>query len=837
MITTVEDYYKTTHKTSANSKDFELVEQDFDVFPKEGIYIGVFESVTGDKLPALIPIDQTNGICFLTTPDNERIIKNTIQMMALRLALSIPPGLCRFTLFDAKGQGGNLINLSYLNSKIIGERILTDTSDLKAELMKVKNNIPMVIQKVLGARYADKTLVDYNGSAGELAKPYHFIILTDVPYAIDKETGDLLDHIVKTGKKAGVYTIISFDTTYTAGKEYEYNPMPLLDSMTVVYEKNQRYYIKNIIDEEIFRKFTLHLDTSFPDVAQTEEIQEYINKSLQRAQNVAISIADKFTDKNIWSYNASYGIEVPIGKVNSTDVQNFVLSVEDGRGQSYHHCLIGGSTGSGKTVLLHNIICNTAWLYSPDDVQFLLLDFKEGTEFVIYKDLPHVKVLSIKSELEFAKNVFQFIDAEISRRGELFKTLGANNLLEYNKKADKKLPRYIIIIDEFQKLFDSSFRISEYFAGRISDIGKRGRSFGINMILSTQGLGDLSVGHALDEFGLRISMRLNSEDECRRILGSDNAAPRTLTKKGESVYCPGGNYKDNVIYQVAYLNDEKIKGIISKLKSKYESSDTNGFSRYIFDGQEPADINTNADIQDFVPTNGKIKVYVGTPFALNDSHSCYSLQRENGYNILIVGQDQETATSVIFHSMEQIIKQSSDESRFVICDKTNEESPLFGKYKELQEKFSNLKVSSEDEDIERRIEQMCVELDRRKTQKGNCARLVLAFHNLYNFRPVRILRGDRMTSICTKLMELVSDGPEYGIHVIAYIDTMQHYERIFDNRDFLFEWRIGMELKGGEGFRIYGNIDKSTVRNNYTANLRSAEMEDDVIEKIKIYKL
>lgn len=833
---TVEDYYKTTHKTSANSKDFELVEQDFDVFPKEGIYIGEYESVTGNRIPALIPLDLTNGVCFLTTPDNEKTIKNTIQMMALRLALSIPPSLCKFTLFDAKGQGGNLINLSYLNSKIIGERILTDTYDLKSELLKVKNNIPMVIQKILGARYADKTLVDYNGNAGELAKPYHIIILTDVPYSIDKETGELLNQIIKTGRKAGVFTIISFDTSFTVGKEYEYNPLPLLDNMTVIYEKDQRYYVKNLLDDETLRRFALHLDTAFPDATQTEEIQDYINKNLQRAQNVAVSLADKFTEKNMWTSDASYGIEVPIGKVNATDIQNFVLSVEDGRGQSYHHCLIGGSTGSGKTVLLHNIICNTAWLYSPQEVQFLLLDFKEGTEFNVYKDLPHVKVLSIKSELEFAKNVFKYLDDEITRRGELYKPLGATNLLEYNKNALEKLPRYVIIIDEFQKLFDSSYRAAEYFAGRISDIGKRGRSFGINMILSTQGLGDLSIGHSLDEFGLRISMRLNSENECTKILGPNNYAPRSLTKKGESVYCPGGNYKDNVIYQVAYLNETRIKEMVSKLRLKYESNINEDFSRYIFDGETPVEISTNLAIQNLIPTDGKIKVYIGTPFSLSDSHIYYSLQRENGYNVLMIGQDQEAATSVIFHSLEQIVKQTSEEGRFIVCDKTNEESGLYGKHRELQKKYSNLRVETDDEEIEKRIEQICVELNKRKTQKGKYARLVLAFHNLYNFRPVRILRGDRTTSVCSKLTEIVCDGPEYGIHVIAYVDTWQHYERVFDSRDFIFEWRIGIELKGGEGYKVFGGADKSTVRNSYTANLRSAEMEEE-IEKIKIYKL
>ena len=121
---TVEDYYKTTHKASANSRDFELVEQDFDVFPREGIYIGEYESVTGNRIPALIPLDQTNGVCFLTTPDNEKEVKQVMQMMVLRLACSMPSEKCRMILYDGEGRGSELILLSELSDLIKGEKII-----------------------------------------------------------------------------------------------------------------------------------------------------------------------------------------------------------------------------------------------------------------------------------------------------------------------------------------------------------------------------------------------------------------------------------------------------------------------------------------------------------------------------------------------------------------------------------------------------------------------------------------------------------------------------------------------------------------------------------------
>lgn len=836
----IQDYYKLTHKTAGNSKDFELFEQNFTAFPREGIYIGEYETHNGNKAPALIPIDQTNGICFLSTPNNSEQVKKTMQMMALRLAMTLPAGLCKFTLFDASGLGMGLISLSKLSNKIKGESILYETKDLKASLQEAKVSIPKTIQGVLGAKYADKTLVEYNEDAGELAKPYHFIILTDVPTGLDRETGELLNQVVKGGRKAGIFVIMNLDSTYEKKHEYDYDPLPLLDVMTTIYEKDKRFYINNIPNQAFLNKFILKLDKKFPDAEEIEDIELFINENLKKAQNVAVSLADVLTEKRIWTKDASNGVEVPIGKANLSEVQNFALSVEDGSGQSYHHCLLGGSTGSGKTVLLHNIICNTSWLYSPAEVQFLLLDFKEGTEFMVYKNLPNVKVLSIKSEMEFAMNVFEFLEDEITRRGELFKEAGVANIRGYNAKASVKLPRYIIVIDEFQKLFDTSITLADKFGQKISDIGKRGRSFGINMILSTQGLGGLNVGNALSEFGLRVSMRLNSDMECNRILGQGNMAPRTLTKKGESVYCPGGNAKDNVIYQVAYMSDNKIKDTILHLQDKYlaHKKDIGEFSRYIFDGESPADISDNQALkQKLTPQKGKINVYIGSPFALVDEHFSYTLQKENGYNVLAVGQDIGSATSIFFYSMKQIIEQSPAESRFIVCDKTNPDSPFYGKLSSLTKMYKGVKVVEDDAEIAKYIMGLSAELEKRKNAKGDYPRFVMALFNAYNFRPAR-MRQEMTTTITRKLVELLTDGPDFGIHLLCYVDTYTHYGQIFGPRT-LADWRIKIELRGGDAYHIFGSsrLSAPTVNNPYTASVRTAEMEESETTKIRVYNI
>ncbi len=823
---------------ASNAKEVVLKEEG-SAFPYEGIYIGEYTTVSGDKAPALLPINQTNGVCFLSTPDNVKIVKQTLQMMALRLALSLPPRMCKFTLYDASQEGTGLICLGSLDPYIKGERIITDISELKVALRQIKTGITDTIQKTLGYKYAEKTLVEYNEEAGDMANPYQFIVMTDVPKGLDKETGELLLQIVKTGRKAGCFVLMYFDSTFEKKDENSFDPMPLLDMMTVVYEKGDRWYVHNVPDEKLLHRLSLHLENEMPTPEVIETLQNAINSNLKKSQIVDVILTDKLTDDVFWSKDSSNGIEVPIGKVNSREVLNFKLSVEDGVSNSYHHCLLGGATGSGKTTLLHDIICATAWLYSPEEVQFLLLDYKEGVEFMIYRDMPHIKVLSIKSELEFAMNVFEFIDKEIERRGALFQEAGnVNDLLKYNKKSGKKLPRYILIIDEFQKLFDSSIRLAEEFSKRIADIGERGRAFGINMILSTQGLGGLNLGTALSQMGLRMAMRLDSETECNRILSSGNTLPLSFTQKNESVYSPGGRLQNNIKFNRAWISDSKISSLIAIMKERYEKlTEKSKITRFIFDGDTPADIAENQELKKSrVPDNGPIRIYLGTPFALVDGHAYYTLKKENGFNVLMVGQDTEAAMSVMYYSLEQMIALSPKESKFVICDKISSDSPMSGKLTELDDEYSNVKTVTDDADIEKYIGIMFSELEQRKTQKGNYPRLVLAIFNIYNFRKARI-QSEMMSPIANKLVKLLQDGPDFGIHMIVYADTYKHYQDVFGLRA-LQDWRIKVELKGGQGQRIFGNdlIDKSTVYKNYTANLTTAEHEE-TIEKIRLYKL
>ena len=126
-----------------------------------------------------------------------------------------------------------------------------------------------------------------------------------------------------------------------------------------------------------------------------------------------------------WQLDTTAELRVPIGRTGAKKLQ--MLAIGKGTRQ---HMLVAGKTGSGKSTLFHVIITNLALWCSPEQVEFYLVDFKKGVEFKCYatRHLPHARVVAIESDREFALSVLQRVDAELKRRGELFRRAGAQDL-------------------------------------------------------------------------------------------------------------------------------------------------------------------------------------------------------------------------------------------------------------------------------------------------------------------------------------------------------------------------------------------------------------------------
>jgi hypothetical protein len=155
------------------------------------------------------------------------------------------------------------------------------------------------------------------------------------------------------------------------------------------------------------------------------------------------------------------------------------------------HWLIGGRSGAGKTALLINILYGLCSRYSPAELTLYLLDFKEGVSFREFTPtdrdpswIPHARAVGVESDRAYGLAVLRELDDEMTRRSVLYKNAGVTRFADL--RETDVLPRILCVIDEFQVLLAGDDRIAREAVGLLESVARKGRSYGIHLILASQ---------------------------------------------------------------------------------------------------------------------------------------------------------------------------------------------------------------------------------------------------------------------------------------------------------------------------------------------------------------
>ena len=166
-----------------------------------------------------------------------------------------------------------------------------------------------------------------------------------------------------------------------------------------------------------------------------------------------------------------------------------------------HFGLMIGATGSGKSSLLHSLIISSLLKYGPDELQLYLLDFKSGVEFELYSKyrIPQLKLLALDAMQAFGLSVLRELMQQMDERNRLFKGAGVGNIEEYRTTTGYAMPRILVLMDEFQALFneDHDRRAARESSVLLADFISLARNCGIHFLLSTQTLSRIRTGNCL----------------------------------------------------------------------------------------------------------------------------------------------------------------------------------------------------------------------------------------------------------------------------------------------------------------------------------------------------
>lgn len=777
------------------------------------------------QLPLLIPFSESNGLTFIVkTEENKQKAVEAIQLIALRLLLSLPEGKCKLCLIDNQSSGQSFSGLFGLDQGYLEKEILDDEYEIRNGLQQIKNTIPEIISQLLGNRYRD--LIEYTSDVIHSKQSFQFLLIANFPSGCSKESCDLLSSILKNGPKAGIFCLMTID--YSCKLPYSDFQFTEFRNRSIEYdfEEGKLY---NFNGCEILNKFEIsEIDHYLPE--NIEIIKRTLNDTLKKEVKVEI---ERIPESSFWSRSSAEGVTIPIGI--ATD--NNTISLQLGDGSDVFHALVGGATGKGKTVLLHNLIVTGAKLYSPDELQYILMDYKEGTEFNMYKSLPHLKILSVTSEIEFGISILDFLNEEVKRRGELFKASGVSDFAEYKLSGKGQLARIMVIIDEFQVLLNPQKRTTPKITGFIEDLTRRGRSFGINLVFSTQSLGDVDISiSTLGQMGVRIAMSM-PEHDCIRILHIDNDVPAGFTKAGQAVYNKSlGRKEGNIIFQIAFIDKKNIPEEIRKFPIEKKRAYIE--NKFVFDGTNDTQFEENRHFNELVKNNNlKINnlftdVFIGEPFYLSNKHLSYRIRKQQSSNVMIVGDDPLSAISLAYHSLYQLILQSSLDSKFYIFDMFNADSGFQGGFNNLGDLKTETKIYTKSHAVEEVLELVKTELNRRIEEDGNRGRIFICFMNIGSVRQFRRSEFD-ISPQAKDLYNLIKDGPEYGIHIIVHSLNRKSLEQIFDYGVFN-EFENIILLKGLNPIE-FGSATDELVTKEYTGFLISPVCKYGT-DKFKIYK-
>lgn len=230
------------------------------------------------------------------------------------------------------------------------------------------------------------------------------------------------------------------------------------------------------------------------------------------------------------------------------------------------HLLIAGATGSGKSVCVNTLILSLCYKYKPDDVKLIMIDPKM-VELQGYNGIPHL-LIPVVCDAKKATNALAWAVNEMEVRYKLFASSGVRNLNEYNKKVDEKLPRIVIIIDEFADLMMVSSKEVENAVVRISQLA---RAAGLHLVIATQRPSvNVITGVIKANILSRIAFAVSSGIDSRTILDMEGA--EKLLGKGDMLFYPTGSPKP-IRIQGCFVSNKEINDVIDYIKVDGENFD------------------------------------------------------------------------------------------------------------------------------------------------------------------------------------------------------------------------------------------------------------------------
>lgn len=480
-------------------------------------------------------------------------------------------------LVDCTNMGGKYAEFTSYESNDENKRVhvVRTTDELKTLLNDLSEYIIETNSSYLKNNYLN---VEQYNSESAIKRELHVLFISNLSEIASGELLEKLTSIVRNGNRCGVFTFVgvSTDECQVSG----------LISQTRVNEVNT---LIELCD-------TVHMsstgDLSFgnsmphffaPPAMNNNTVQTIIRNSVQSKGALTLVPLGEHTiaRESFFSETCYDSIKIPVG----VDAQGNEYTINLNKEAAY--MLIGGNPSCGKSSLIHTIILQCITRYSPENLVLYVADLKDGSEFdtYVHKGVKSVKVVLDDSESDISASFLNFIKSNVEMRLEQFGQLGqlsgeiVRNIEQFYEVNNAQhlvehIPRMLVIIDEFQSLYNSS-RVT----GEITNwLVRMCRTVGIYIIMASQrAQGDASsvansFGSQTKEYFIYRAMfklpysgaREIMSENCSDTNRENPALRRAQTlKNGQIIINPnmGATEEDNQIVQCYYPDNDTISSL------------------------------------------------------------------------------------------------------------------------------------------------------------------------------------------------------------------------------------------------------------------------------------
>ena len=781
------------------------------------------------------------NILFKYTKSQRQQCFNVVNTLIGRMLATAPSGNLNVVMVDFSEMEGTCGIFKGLNKGVfkVVSRYDEFSNLINAETSHAEN----IIQNLLQGDISN--IAEYNRSKSEKVA-YTLLVLKDVPTGYGNDIGVKLTKIFRSGPKAGVSVMALVDVEEANRSEESTKAFRGLQS--AIYSAPCETCDFSSETTPVIRYETFSNNILM-------DIVKKVNKGLEVKTETILKFSEYMLPRNDWWTGQSANrIDLPFGRTKEMKTTALQITQESGQNSA----VVIGIPGSGKSVFLHTIIASAITHYSPRELQLYLLDFS-GVEFNVYAkhNLPHARVIAPEAEREFGLSILREVFEEGTRRMALCRENGVTNIVELKRvNPELSVPRLMVVIDEFQKIFEiENDNISKEANAKIHAIIQEYRKFGINLILATQKLPAKSIV-PYDLIANRVVFKSDPND-FNNLIKWPHSEPQPRFQTGTCIYNnESGAEAANIFTRSFFINASKeLENILDEL-SEFANTHPEMMDDHVlrtFRSDElPKFTERLVSERHYKPQNAprEVGVYVGESIAISPCHVYVPLTKDSNNNLLIIGGDQGVAKGIAYHTLLSEIAVHTEKSCNVIqMNFMMDDDPMQGMFQSEMyasaSKYCNLQEARSEEDVKDYLQFVKDEvIDARKSDSS--LPMTHFFINIFDFQRGRMFdgtgsRGDMQSESARLLEYVMKNGPMVGVFTILQVDNLSNLNRLCYSAQNMFCHRIALQMPEQESDKIVGNsaANKLLVLNRPATKYRGLYYNNvnNSVTKFKPYKL